>query len=349
MLRFTEHTDRIAHISDVLYSWRETATSTSVNPDSKPYAHDAGKTALDAHLKRRYGEYAHAEDSEYLFVYDARFDLLKDEPLVSIIIPTKNGADYVRRCVGSILEKSTYKNYEILILDNNSDSPDAFACFDELRKRDGRVRIIRAEFPFNWSKINNFGVRHAHGDVFVFLNNDTYVITPDWLERLAENALRPDVGAVGALLLYEDGTIQHAGVVVGMNHWADHVFKAMPTEHFGHGFVSPMISRDVLAVTGACMAVSRGNFNKVGGFNENFIVCGSDVEICVKLYKAGLPVLYDANVRLCHYESKTRDATDIPKIDFLLSDKVYEEFRDGRDPFYNRNLDGFSTTPRAAI
>ena len=349
MLRFTEHTDRIAHVSDVLYSWRETATSTSVNPSSKPYAHDAGKTALDAHLKRRYGEYAHAEDSEYLFVYDARFDLLKNEPLVSIIIPTKNGADYVRRCVGSILEKSTYKNYEILILDNNSDSPDAFACFDELRKRDGRVRIIRAEFPFNWSKINNFGARHARGDVFVFLNNDTYVITPDWLERLAENALRPDVGAVGALLLYEDGTIQHAGVVVGMNHWADHVFKAMPTEHFGHGFVSPMISRDVLAVTGACMAVSRESFNKVGGFNENFIVCGSDVEICVKLYKAGLPVLYDANVRLCHYESKTRDATDIPKIDFLLSDEVYAEFRDGRDPFYNRNLDGFSTTPRAAI
>lgn len=349
MLRFTEHTDRIAHISDVLYSWRETRTSTSVNPDSKPYAHEAGRTALDTHLKRRYGEYAHAEDSEYLYVYDARFDLMKNEPLVSIIIPTKNGADYVRRCVGSILETSTYRNYEILILDNNSDSPDAFACFDELRRRDGRVRIIRAEFPFNWSKVNNFGVRHARGEVFIFLNNDTYVISPDWIERLSENALRPDVGAVGALLLYEDGTIQHAGVVVGMNHWADHVFKAMQPEHYGHGFVSPMVSRDVLAVTGACMAISREAYYAVGGFNEDFIVCGSDVEICVKLYKKGRPSLYDANVRLCHYESKTRDAADIPKIDFLLSDDVYAEFRGGRDPYYNKNLDGFSTTPRAAL
>ena len=349
MLRFTEHTDRIAHISDVLYSWRETPSSTSVNPGSKPYAHDAGKTALDAHLKRRYGEFAHAEDSEYLFVYDARFDLLKDEPLVSIIIPTKNGADYVRCCVTGILETSTYKNYEILILDNNSDDPEAFACFDELKKRDGRVRVIRAEFPFNWSKVNNFGVRHAKGDVFIFLNNDTRVITPDWIERLAENALRPDVGAVGGLLLYDDGTIQHAGVVVGMNHWADHVFKAMPTEHYGHGFVSPMVSRDVLAVTGACMAVSRETFLKLGGFDEEFIICGSDVEFCIRSYKAGLAVLYDACVRLTHYESKTRDATDIPKIDFLLSDKVYGEFRDGRDPFYNRNLDINSTAPQAAV
>ena len=349
MLRFTEHTENIAHISDMLYSWRETPSSTSVNPDSKPYAHDAGKTALDAHLKRRYGEYAHAEDSEYLFVYDARFDLLKNAPLVSIIIPTKNGADYVRRCVTSILETSSWKNYEILILDNNSDDPAAFACFDELQKRDGRVRVIRAEFPFNWSKVNNFGARHAKGDVYIFLNNDTCVITPDWIERLAENALRRDVGIVGGLLLYEDGTIQHAGVVVGMNHWADHVFKAMPTEHYGHGFVSPMISRDVLAVTGACMAVSRETFRKLGGFNEDFIVCGSDVEICVKAYKAGLSVLYDANVRLTHYESKTRDANDIPKIDFLLSDRVYEEFRGGRDPFYNRNLDINSTSPRAAV
>jgi len=349
MLRFTEHTDKIHHISDVLYSWRETATSTSVNPGSKPYAHDAGKLALDKHLKRKYGEFAHAEDTDYLFVYDARFDLLRDEPLVSIIIPTKNGADYVRRCVNSILETSSYKNYEILILDNNSDAPEAFACFDELSKRDNCIRIIRAEFPFNWSKVNNFGVRHARGDVFIFLNNDTYVITPDWIERLAENALRPDVGVVGALLLYEDGTIQHAGVVVGMNHWADHVFKGMSTEHYGHGFVSPMISRDVLGVTGACMAISRDTFNAVGGFNEEFIICGSDVEICIKAYKAGLSVLYDANVKLCHYESKTRDARDIPKIDFLLSDKVYSEFRNGCEPFYNRNLDSFSTTPRVAL
>lgn len=349
MLRFTEHTDKILHISDILYSWRETSTSTSVNPGSKPYAHDAGKAALDAHLKRVYGDYAHAEDSEYLFVYDARFDLLKNEPLVSIIMPTKNGADYVRRCVESILEKSTYKNFELLILDNNSDSADAFECFAELTKRDKRVRVIRAEFPFNWSKLNNFGIKHARGDVFIFLNNDMYVISPDWIERLAENALRPDVGAVGAMLLYDDGTIQHAGVVVGMNNWADHVFKGMPPEHYGHGFVSPVINRDVLAVTGACLACSRTALRKIGLFNEKFIVCGSDVEFCINAHKAGLSVMYNANVKLCHYESKSRDVTAIPKVDFMLSEIAYNEYRNGNDPFYNKNLDSFSTTPRIKI
>lgn len=349
VLRLSEQTDKIYHIPDVLYTWRETESSTSLNPDSKPYAHSAGRMALDSHLKRRYGEQAYAADGPYTFVFDARFPLPQEKPLISIIIPTKDHCELLEPCVESILELSDYERYEVLILDNNSELAETFACFERLQKKDERVRVIKAEFSFNWSKLNNFGIEHSHGEVFVFLNNDTRVISPDWLTRLAENALRKDVGVVGALLLYDDDTIQHAGVVVGMNGWADHVFKAMPQYHAADPFVSPMLSRDVLAVTGACMAVSRETVERIGTFDERFIVCGSDVELCVRAWQNGLNVLYDANVRLYHLESKTRDAADIPEIDFIRSEELYRPFLQNGDPYYNRNLDVNSTTPRIRI
>lgn len=346
MLRLSEKTDAICHVPDILYSWRETETSTSVNPGAKPYAHEAGRKALDEHLKRRYGTGAHAEESDYLFVYDARFDTLKGEPLLSVIIPTKDYAPLLKACVESILEKTSYSNFEVLILDNNSEEEATFACFKELQEKDARVRVIEARFPFNWSKLNNFGVQHSRGEVLVFLNNDTVVLSPDWLERLTENALRPDVGAVGALLLYEDDTIQHAGVVVGMNGWAGHVYKGMPQKHAADMFVSPMVSRDVAAVTGACMAVSRRTLQQVGPFDESFIVCGSDVEFCLRAQKKGLETLYNARVRLYHMESKTRDASDIPPVDFVRSEEVYREFCENGDPYYNKNLALNCTTPQ---
>lgn len=346
MLKLTEQTDNIYHISDILYSWRETETSTSVNPDSKPYAHDAGKNALDAHLKRRFGDIAHAEDSDYLFVFDARFDTLKDKPLVSIIIPTKDHTDLLEECVNSILEKSTYKNFEILILDNNSENEESFKAFKRLQEKDSRIRVIDAFFEFNWSKLNNFGIKNSNGEVYIFLNNDTTVISPDWIERLAENALREDVGVVGALLLFEDDTIQHAGVVIGMNGWADHVYAGMPQIHAADKFVSPMINRDVLAVTGACMAISKKTIEKIGMFDETFIVCGSDVEICLRAFDNGLNVLYNSRVKLYHYESKSRDTSKIPQIDFIRSEQTYKRFKEGGDPFFNCNLDINSKIPR---
>ncbi len=349
MLRFTEYTDKIYHIPEVLYSWRETETSTSVNPGAKPYAHEAGRKALDAHLKRRYGAIAHARDSEYLFVYDARFDMLKHDPLISILIPTKDHASLLKDCVESILQKSSYSNFEIVILNNNSEEKATFACFEELKKQDERVRVIEAPFAFNWSKLNNFGMENSRGEVLIFLNNDTVVISPDWMERLAENALRPDVGAVGPLLLYCDRTIQHAGVVVGMNGWADHVYKGQKPVHAVNYFVSPMVSRDVLAVTGACMAVSRKVLQKIGGFDESFIVCGSDVEFCLRAVKNGLSVLYNARVRLYHMESKSRNAAQVPQIDFIRSKEAYSEFLKNGDPFYNKNLALNSTTPKIRL
>ncbi len=349
MLKLTEQTDNIYHIPDILYSWREVETSTSVNPGSKPYAHDAGKGALDAHLKRRYGDVAHAEDSDYLFVFDARFDTLKNNPLVSIIIPTKDHTDLLEACVDSILEKSTYKNYEILILDNNSEEEESFKAFKRLQEKDSRVKVIDAFFEFNWSKLNNFGIKNSNGEVYIFLNNDTEIISPDWIERLAENALRDDVGVVGGLLLFEDDTIQHAGVVVGMNGWADHVYAGMPQVHAADKFVSPMVNRNVLAVTGACMAIAKKTIDKIGPFDETFIVCGSDVEICLRSFENGLNVLYNSRVKLYHYESKSRDTSKIPQIDFIRSEETYRKYIAAGDPFYNKNLDMYSKIPNISV
>ncbi|MBQ7347840.1 MAG: glycosyltransferase family 2 protein [Clostridia bacterium] len=349
MLRLSEETDRICHIPAILYTWRESPGSTAANADAKPYAHEAGRNALDAHLKRRYGEDAAAFDSDYTFVFDARFGTLAHRtPLISIIIPFKDHAELTDACVRSILEKTTYLNYEILLLDNRSEKPETFAWFKEIVKVDPRIRILNANMEFNWAKLNNFGVENAKGEVYVFLNNDTVVISQDWLERLAENALRDDIGVVGGLLLYKDMTIQHAGVVVGLNQLADHVFKGLGTTHFGSPYISPMVSRNVLAVTGACMAISREKLDRIGWFDESFIICGSDVELCIRAYEYGYNNRYDVNVRLFHLESKSR-STYIPPIDFKRSLQTYAPYLEGKDPYYNINLNLYSLVPKEEV
>jgi len=249
-------------------------------------------------------------------------------------------------CVKSILEKTTYQNYEILLLNNRSAEERTKAWMLAVQELDSRIRVVDCDMEFNWSKINNFGVAHSDADVFIFLNNDTLIITPDWMERLAENAMRDDVGAVGAQLLYEDGTIQHAGVVVGMNEYADHVFKGMSAGFYGSPYISPMVSRNVLAVTGACLAVSRKTLDRIGRFDETFIICGSDVELCIRAYEHGLFNRYDAGVRLYHLESKSRD-TYIPPIDFECSRISYAPYLEAGDPFYNVNLSRYSLAPKA--
>lgn len=346
VLRLSEKTDRICHIPRVLYSWRESETSTAANTQAKPYAHLAGKRALDEHLKRKYGEQAHAEETEHLFVYNARF--CDRRPAVSIIIPFKDKWEMTEECVKSILTQSTYSNYEIVLLNNRSEQSATKKWIRRVQRQDKRIRVVDADMEFNWSKLNNFGISQASGDVFVFLNNDTLVISRDWLERLSENAMRPDTGVVGGLLLYQDGSIQHAGVVVGMGGWADHVFKGMQPVHYGSPFVSPLVSRNVLAVTGACMAVSRETIEKIGGFDEAFIICGSDVELGLRAHDNGLFNRYDPHVRLYHLESKSRDAY-IPEVDFQKSYEVYGPYRENIDPFFNINLDTGAVVPREMV
>ena len=327
LLRMTEMTDKIGHVPEILYHWRDLPSSTAANPESKPYAQTAGLNAIQEHLDRVYGKgAATANETENLFVYDVRYHM-NEEPKVSIIIPIKDHADLLKAAIDSIFAKTTYKNFEIIILNNNSEKEETFSYLKKVEEEHDNVIVKDAAFEFNWSRLNNYGMKFATGDVYVCLNNDVEVIEPEWLTRLVEKAIRKDVGVVGGLLLYEDNTIQHAGVVIGMGGWADHVFKGMKPQHYGSPFVSPMVTRNVSAVTGACLAVSKATIEKIGGFDEKFIVCGSDIELALRANQHGLVNIYDPNVRLYHYESKSRDASKIPQIDFDLSDQMYKTYR----------------------
>jgi glycosyltransferase involved in cell wall biosynthesis len=344
VLRLAAQGAKIEHIPEVLYHWRIHAASTSASPQSKPYAHQAGKQAVARHLTSRYGEqFDRVDDSDYSFVYQPRFRVPADT-VASIIIPTRDKADLLEACIQSIHRHTTGVAYEILVLDNGSTEPETQACFQRLIQ-DARVRVIEAHIPFNWSRLNNIGRSHARGHVLVFLNNDTEIITPDWLLRLVEYALLPDVATVGPLLLYPDHTIQHAGVVVGMGGWADHIFKSEPVQHYPTPFISSVVPRNVLANTGACVAVATERFDALGGFDEAFEICGSDVELGIRAHKRGLLNVYMPAARLLHLESKTR-SPHVPEVDFQQSALKYAPYRLEGDPFFNPNLDLSATSPR---
>jgi len=272
--------------------------------------------------------------------------------LVSIIIPLRDKVAYLRDCVDSIVARTRGVEYELVVVDNGSVEAATLDYLAELPARqDLRARVVRADLPFNWSQVNNIGVAEATGNVLLFLNNDTEVINPDWLTQLAGHALRPDIGVVGALLLYPDGTVQHAGVVVGMNHWADHAGVGRPPR--GHDPDSPSVptavTRNVLAVTGACLCVSRALYEQLGGLDERFLICGSDVAFGLEAWRAGRYNLFCAESRLVHHESKTR-GREVPAIDFEMSARCYEPWRTRAvDPCYNPNLALFTTEPRLAL
>lgn len=347
LLRLAGEGFKFDHIPKVLYHWREHINSTAHNPDSKPYAHIAGELAVSRALKKRYGDLIlGAEGSDYLFTYKPIFNPEKIGG-VSIIIPTRDRVDLLKVCIDSIFDKTATAEYEIIIVDNGSIQTETFEYFELLEKNSNQIKIIRADIEFNWSKLNNIGVKNSKYNVFVFLNNDIEIIEPNWLHWLSGYANLPDVGSVGALLLYPDKTIQHAGVVVGMSGWADHIYKGGQPTHIGSPFTSPMITRNVLANTGACMAIARNKFIEVGGFDEDFIVCGSDVEICLRLEAHSFKNVYCPYAKLYHYESKSRDPLKVPENDFDQSAKKYEPYRTKEcDPYFNENLDMYSPQPK---
>lgn len=346
-LKMTEKTNKIEHISKVLYGWRDLPSSTATNPGSKPYAQTAGLNAVQDHLDRVHGKgRAEARETEDLFVYDVRYKL-DVKPRVSVIIPIKDNVGLLKALLDSIWEKTTYDNYELIIVDNNSEKEETAVYLEEISKKEN-VKIIKAAFPFNWSKVNNYGREFATGDVFIFMNNDMEIITGDWMERLVEKAVQPETGVVGGLLLYEDGTIQHAGVVVGIQGYADHIYKGMNPVHYGSPYVSPMVTRNVTACTGALIAIEKAKFENIGCFDEDFIICGSDIELCIRACLRGYRNVYDPHVRLYHYESKSRDSY-IPPIDFEMSDFAYRIYREEGDPYYNNSLDYTNTTPTVAV
>lgn len=345
MLRMIERTDKVEHIPKILYSWRDIPSSTAANPESKPYAQTAGLRAIQSYLDDTLGTgNATALETESLFVYDVRYHL-KNEPMVSIIMPTKDHPELMRTAIDSIEAKTTYSNYEIIILDNNSTEDATKQYFQEVTAQYSNVRVEDAFFEFNWSKLNNYGMTKAKGEIYIFLNNDIEIIEPEWMTRIAEHVTRPGIGVAGGLLLFEDDTIQHAGVVPGMKGWAEHVFRGMKPVHYGSPFVSPMVTRNVTAVTGACLAVSKQTIEEIGTFDERFLICGSDIELCIRAYQSGRRNVYLPSVRMYHYESKSRDSY-IPEIDFKMSDRIYVLYRANGDPYYNTQLDYESCQPK---
>ena len=264
------------------------------------------------------------------------------EPLVSIIIPNKDQAETLEQCLRSIREKSTYRNIEILIVENNSVEEQTFACYRKLEQGE-KIRILHWKEGFNFSAINNFAVREARGEYLLFLNNDIEVITPSWIEELLGNCQRPEVGAVGGKLYYPDGTIQHAGIIVGLGGIAGHAFLNMPGSRSGY-LHKASIQMDYSAVTAACMMIKRSVFEQIHGFEEKLTVAFNDVDLCLRVCQAGYLVVYNPHVEMYHYESKSRGAEDSKEkvrrfqneIEFMRT-RWIDLLKKG-DPYYNENL-----------
>ncbi len=312
VLRFTEETDRIFHIPKVLYHWRVHHQSTASTSDAKPYAYIAAKKALGEALKRR-GEIATVEHvPEYLGFYHVRYQIT-ELGKVSIIIPTRDLGEILDQCLTSIFTKTTYPNYEVVLIDNGSIEEYTQTVIKQWQKEEPeRFRCLPLDIPFNYSKLNNYGASEALGEYLIFLNNDTEVITNDWLEAMVEQAQRPSVGAVGALLLYPDDVVQHAGVVVGVGPFAGHAFSHFPIDSPGY-FGQLLTTTNYSAVTGACLMCRRSVFEAVDGFNETLAVALNDIDLCLKIREQGYNNLFTPHAKLYHYESKSRGYEDSPE------------------------------------
>ncbi len=341
ILRCTEATQKIGHIPQVLYHWRAHLDSTAENPESKQYAFEAGMRAIQAHYDRR-GIRAKVRQGEYPGLYISEYEVVGD-PLVSIIIPNKDHIRDLDTCISSIEEKSDYRNYEYVIVENNSTEQETFAYYQKLEAENPRVRVICYQGTFNYSDINNFGVSHAKGDYYWFLNNDTQIIRPDCIRQLLGYCMREDVGIVGSRLYYEDGVIQHAGVVLGFGGIAGHAFiGSKPGEN---GYFSRIIcAQDYSAVTAASMMVDAQIFHQVGGFTKELRVAFNDIDFCMKVRSLGKLIVYNPYAELYHFESKSRGLEDTQeKIERFnqemakFLDHWSDQVKKG-DPYYNPNL-----------
>lgn len=340
IFRCVEKARKVAHVPEILYHWRTHKASTADNPASKMYAFEAGKRAIEAHLKRTgtKGIVSHTKD---LGFYRVQYPV-QGQPLVSIIIPNKDEKESLQACLKSIEEKTTYPNYEILIIENNSTSDEIFRYYKEL-SQNPKIRLLRWKKEFNYAAINNFGARQAKGDYLLFLNNDVTVITPQWLEEMLGTCQRQEVGAVGVKLLYPDNTIQHAGCVIGIGGIAGHMFVNMPAERTGYLHKASLL-QDMSAVTAACMIIKKDIFQQVGGFTEKLAVAFNDVDLCLKVNRASCLVVYNPYAQLYHMESKTRGAEDNKQKVRRFQEEIeymrcqWLDILKNGDPYYNKNL-----------
>ena len=342
VLRVTEKTEQIYHLADVLYHWRIHSQSTAAFADAKTYAFDAGQKAIAAALTRRGEPGRVIPKSQFPGVYTVRYKI-EEYKLVSIIIPTKDLADTLDTCLKSIFSQTTYPNFEVVVIDNGSTEAKTVECVEYWRALEPeRFRCYAYDIPFNYSQINNYAVSKAQGDYLLFLNNDTEVISPDWIEAMVEQTQRESIGAVGGLLLYPDDTIQHAGVIMGLFDLAGHGHQNFEASE--PGYISQIVStNNYSAVTAACLMCRRDVFTEVGGFETKLAIAFNDIDFCLKLLEQGYHNIYLPHVVLYHYESKSRGYEDSPEKQARFAGEVaymQSKWHDicDRDPCYNPNL-----------
>ena len=331
MLRLSERSPRIGHVPQILYHWRKTPGSIAESTEAKPGISLLQEKAVNAHLARVELP-ARAEPLPLPHRLKVTPRRRENHSRVSIIIPSKDTPDELGRCLRSLFENTSYPNLEVIVMDNESTDPEALRLM-----RDYPVHRIVFPNPFNFSRANNQGAAAATGELLVFLNNDTEVITPDWLEHLAYYAEQPEVGAVGAVLLYEDLTVQHAGVGLGMRGTADHLMRKFPVNADGYGG-SLACAREVTAVTGACLMVRKQLFLELGGFNPHFFTAYQDLDLCLRLRARGLRIICTPQARLLHQEYTSRRSY-YDMVDRMLLLDQWEDVIERGDPYYNCNLD----------
>ena len=341
ILRCTEQAERISHVAKILYHWRVHKESTADNPLSKMYAYEAGKKAIEDHLRRCHTK-GEVLQTENLGFYRVKYPVTGN-PLVSIVIANKDLTDTLDQCIHSIEAKSTYRNFEIIVVENNSVEKETFVYYETLKNRYPNVRILTWKKEFNYSAINNFAVREAQGEYLLFLNNDVEIITDSWLEEMLQLCQQKGVGMVGAKLYYPDDTIQHAGVVVGLGGVAAHVLCKLPRD--AEGYMGRLrCVQEMSAVTAACMMVKTSVFKSVEGFDEELKVAFNDIDLCMKVRSKGEKIIFTPYAELYHYESKSRGMEDTPEKQLRFSREVncfrrkWERELLKGDPYYSPNL-----------
>ena len=344
ILRLTDAAKNVVHVPKLLYYWRCHATSVASNIEAKPYAIEAARGAVAENLRSHgFKNFQITSTRAFETIFKIRYQII-GSPRISIVIPNKDHVEDLKRCISSIEEKSTYDNYEIIVVENNSETKE-IKDYYELLKDDPRVKVVTYTGPFNYSAINNFGVKETTGEYILLLNNDTQVITVNWMEEMLMYAQREDVGAVGAKLYYGDKTIQHAGVVIGLgaHRTAGHTHYKQHRENLGY-MGRLCYAQDVTAVTGACLLVKKSLFEKVGGLDESFAISLNDVDFCLKLRKLGLLNVFTPFAELYHFESISRGLDDqgekaerYNRESAHFRNKWKKELQQG-DPYYNPNF-----------
>lgn len=345
ILRLTSNARKIVHVPKLMYYWRSHKASVASDISAKPYAIAAAKGAVADHLTRNgYKNFEIKSTRAFETIFEIKYEILREDK-ISILIPNKDHADDLRRCIESIKERSTYDNYEVIIIENNSTEDATFAYYKTMENQE-KIKVVTYEGEFNYSKINNFGTKYATGEYLLLLNNDTQVITMNWLEAMLMYAQRPDVGAVGAKLYYGDHTIQHAGIVLGLGAHRTAGHTHYKINHDNLGYMGRLCyAQNVSAVTGACLMVRRSLFEELGGLDESFKIALNDVDFCLRLRERGYLNVFTPFAELYHFESASRGIDIQDEAKAKRYEEEAEQFRskwkavlEKGDPYYNPNF-----------